>query len=181
MRRSRCRALVLYAVALSTVSACRCKSDEPAAAEKPHAKRAASADLAPEPDLSTLLRCGDFLTSAWTSALGLDASKYNADYRKPNEGLGVTCQVDKVTVSIFHGASFDSMREGARNGIAQGMLGEEEGPKIGRETIWTTLAQAHTVTFWSTGGRFAANVTGNDKVLMEKLARTVEANMEKQK
>jgi hypothetical protein len=180
--RSPCwRALVLYAVALSTVTGCRCKSDEPGAGAKTHGKRAASADLAPEPDLSTLLRCGDFLTSAEIQALGLDASKYQADYRKPNEGLGVTCQIDKVTVSIFHGASFDSMREGARNGIAVGMLGEQEGPKIGRETIWTTLAMAHTVTFWSTGGRFAANITGNDKALVEKLARTVEANMEKQK
>ena len=129
MRRSCWRALVLYALALSMVSACRCKSKEPGAVEKAPAKSAARYDPAPEPDYSTLLRCGDFLTSAEVQALGLDASKYNADFRKPNEGLGVTCAVDKVTVAVFHGASFESMREGARNGIAQGMLKQKEGPE----------------------------------------------------
>jgi hypothetical protein len=179
MRRSCWRALVLYTLALSMVSACRCKSKEPGVVEKAPAKSAAHYNPAPEPDYSKLLRCGDFLTSAEVQALGLDASKYNADFRKPNEGLGVSCAVDKVTVAIFHGAAFESMREGARNGIAQGMLKQKEGPKIGRETIWTALAQANTVTFWSSDARFAANVTGTDTALLEKVARAVAANMEK--
>jgi len=181
MRRLPWRALVLYALALSMVSACRCKSKEVGAVEKAPAKRAARHNPAPEPDLSTLLRCGDFLTSADVQALGLDPSKYNADFQTPNAGLGVSCSVDNVTMAIFHGVSFESMREGARHGLDQGMLKEQKGPKIGRETLWTSLAQARTVTFWSADARFAANITGNDTAVLEKMARTVEANMAKHK
>lgn len=181
MRLSRSRALLLYAAALSTVSACRCKSQEPAAVEKPVPKRAVTPEPSPEPDFSKLLRCGDFLSPADVTELGIDATKYNPDHKQPNAGLGVDCKVGNLLVAIYHGGSFDSMREGAANGIAQGLLEKQDGPKIGRETIWTALQQADTVTFLSTNARYAANISGSatGTEILEKVARTLDANMAK--
>ncbi len=182
MRLSRSRALLLYAAALSMVSACRCESDEPAAAPRPGAKSAVTADPSPETDFSKLLRCGDFLSAEDVTALGFDAAKYNPDHRQPNAGLGVDCTVGTVLVAIFQGTQFNSMREGALNGIAQNMIEKQDGPKVGRETIWTALQQADTVTFLSSDGRYAANITGFDTSheTLEKIARVLDANMQKQ-
>lgn len=182
MRLSRSRALLLYAAVLSAVSACRCKSEEPASVEKPRPKRAATPDPSPEPDFSKLLRCGDFLSPADVTELGLEAAKYNPDHKQPNAALGVDCRIGNVTIAIYHGSFFDSMREGAANGIAQGMLEKQDGPTIGREALWTALQQADTVTFLASDGRYAAAIsganTGTD--VLEKVARKLDANMQKQ-
>lgn len=165
---------------LATVTACRCESQAPVAVEAPAPRRAATPDPT-EPDFSKLLRCGDFLSPADVTELGLDAAKYKPDHKQPNAGLGVDCSIGNVTVAIFHGGSFDSMREGAANGIAQGMLEKQDGPEIGRETIWTALQQADTVTFLSTNARYAANVTGagTGTEILEQVARKLDANIEK--
>ena len=121
------------------------------------------------------LRCGDFMTKSEVTALGLDATDYDEDKTQTSSGLGVLCRMGSVLATIFHGDDFSSMVGGLDDAVTKGTLVASDGASIGKESHWATLAPEHEVIFLATSGKYAANVTSRDAMLVEQVAKALDA------
>jgi hypothetical protein len=168
-------AWLIGCAALTAVGCGRAEPTAPAATPASEAPPAAAA--APTRATKASLRCGDFFTAADGAALGLDASGYDADKTQTNPSLGVLCSMGPVGFTIFHGDAYVSMISGLDRGVEQGALVAEQGPTLGTASKWSSMGPMHSAMFLSTSKRYAGHVTALDKALLEKLARTLDANM----
>lgn len=158
-----------------------------APAEPPPAAAAPPAPAAPAPAPAapadpSEVRCGDLISGDEIQELGIDASGFRSDKTAPRPGMGVNCLLSTVSLTLFAGDGYDTMVEGWRTNGGKAGVRAADGPTIGGAAQWTATASTppvHSVMFRSSNGRFAANVSGMDKALVEKLARALAANMER--
>ena len=133
-----------------------------------------------------LIKCGDLLARGDIESLGFDASEFDEDAVQKTPDRGVLCRIGKhgheagqALLSLFQGRSFSSMKGGAEAAAAKGQLKLVEGPKTGSESFWSEVMGQHSLMFQSPDGRYAANLTSADRAIVEKLAKVLLANMEK--
>jgi|CZKU01.1.fsa_nt_gi hypothetical protein len=166
--------VALTSAVLSLVPACKGGSESstggPAASVAAQAKPAAASGGS--------LRCGDFFSKTEVTALGLDASLYDEGETQTNPGLGVSCNLGAVSVVIFHGKEYDSIREGAEDAVKKGRTQHREGAAVGSATHWIGVGPYSTMGFLASSKAFAASVTGKDAASIEKVARALDAKME---
>ena len=164
-------------VALGAVEACKGSGGAPGSAPSAQASAAAAAEAPPAKAEERLLRCGDFLSRADVSALGLGADSYSEDDTQGGPGLSVLCKLGGVLASINHGGTYDSMSGGAEEAIKRGTIAKASGPAVGSASMWTTMGPMSTLAFRSTSQKYAATLSGRDKALVEKVGRALDAKM----
>jgi hypothetical protein len=129
-------------------------------------------------------RCDDFFTKDEIKALGLNAERYS-EVASTNDA--VTCTLGGVSAVIWRADRYSSIVDGiTANGEKTGVA-VEDGPKIGAQTQWTTMAgvhgidgkSPHTVNFLSPSKKFTAAVSGTDKAKVEQVANALLAKFEK--
>jgi hypothetical protein len=123
------------------------------------------------------LRCGDFLVVEEIRALGLDASRFDADLMQRDPALGVRCDLGKVAVTVFDGAQFPSLLVDLHAAVAGKQVLSHPGPKFGSDSHWTLMGKLHGLLFLSTSKRYAASLAGRDQALLENLAQQLDARL----
>jgi hypothetical protein len=124
------------------------------------------------------LRCGDVLSAADLTALGIDASGFDPNAQTSGSGAGANCNKLPV-VTLFRGEAYAPMiaawkETGIKSGIAA-----QDGPSVGGASQWTLVGNMNQVMFQSANRKYAASISGTDRGQVEKLARVLSANMEK--
>jgi hypothetical protein len=152
-----------------------CKSGPETSPSVP-APSATTAKAAPSSAAGTL-RCGDFFSKAEVAALGVDASRYKEDETQANPLLGVPCDLGSVDVVVFHGNAYTSMRAGDADALKKGMVKRRDGAAVGSDSFWSGMGPYSTLSFFASSKGFAANVTGKDAALVEKVGKALDAKM----
>ena len=125
------------------------------------------------------MRCGALISADEIQNLGIDASGFKADKTPSTPGMGVNCLLSTVSLTLFGGDAYATMLDRFKTIGAKAGVQAADGPTIGGATQWTAMGTVQSVIFRSANQRYAANISGVDKALVEKLARALAANMEK--
>jgi hypothetical protein len=138
--------------------------------------------LADEP---AQVRCEDFITKAEVTALGLPAEPYSGTADPKIQAA--RCSFGDLSAAIWRGDKYASLVDSIKKyGKAAG-IAEEDGPPVGVETQWTSMAAAqgsegkrrHTLNFVPPNKRFTASITGTDRSQIEQLANTLLTKFQK--
>lgn len=144
---------------------------------KPGDKRAA--------DQPAQLRCEDLITKAEITALGLPAEPYNGTADPKLHAA--RCSFGDLSAAVWRGDKYASLLDGIKKyGKAAGVT-EEDGPPVGVETQWTSMAGAegsdgkrrHTLNFLPPNRKFTASITGTDMSQIEQVANTLLTKLQK--
>jgi hypothetical protein len=166
--------LTVALLALATVApACKSGSETSQSVPAPSATTAKAATSS----AGGTLRCGDFFSKAEVIALGVDASRYKEDETQDNPLLGVPCDLGNVDLVVFHGNAYSSMRAGDADALKKGMVKRRDGATVGSDAFWSGMGPYSTLSFLASSKDFAANVTGKDAALVEKVGRALDAKM----
>jgi hypothetical protein len=131
------------------------------------------------------VRCADLITKAEVTALGLPAEPYNETADPKIQAA--RCSFGDLSAAIWRGDKYASLVDGVkRYGKAAG-IAEEDGPPVGVETQWTSMAGAqgsdgerrHTLNFVPPNRKFTASITGTDRSQIEQVANTLLAKFQK--
>src|SRR4051812_19143342 len=110
----------VYAAGLFVFAGAGCTSDSPRDGEA----SAKAADV-PKPEASAastpkkLLHCGDFITVAELTALGLDASSFNPGQEQNSPGGPILCNCAGYGFTLFDGGAYSSIVGGSKESIAK--------------------------------------------------------------
>jgi hypothetical protein len=130
------------------------------------AERVAALRAGTEGEQAGARRCGDFLSEAEASQLGIEG--YRPGKGDTNRLRGVVCTTHPVVVTVFMAEQYPTMIRGAK---ALTGWKETTGPSLGKETFWFEALEAQQVMFISKKGDYAFGVSGEKKALVEKAAR----------
>jgi len=132
----------------------------------------------PQQAMDKPLRCGDFFTKAEVGALGLDAEHLKEDDRESGS-LGVICSMGAAGAQIHRGERYPAVLAAAEASIKDRTTKPQSGPALGGEAHWYLFGGMNMVIFLASSKAFAASVTGDNKAMVEKVARALDAKMKK--
>lgn len=118
------------------------------------------------------LHCAQFLTKDDLAAIGLTRDP-TPDEQSP--GPFVMCNYGGATAMIWSGDAWSTVV----GSMKANKIAPEDGPRIGEQTVWTSMSDNHIVGFQPANKKYTATVTGGDKARNEKVARALLARFEK--
>jgi len=145
---------------------------------KPPVEATAPSVSAPAVPSVAVLRCGDYLTEADLKTLAIEAPSYDEEVAQTDPKLGVICVAGPITAGIFRGDVHETMLRGLEAAGDKSGVKLTEGPSIGAASQWTAMGRMRGLMFTVTSKSHTANISGEDKALIEKVARFLDAKLQ---